>query len=83
MRFKKLVKEKFDFEVANVSDELIDSFVQYIKVKKDDFEWKSNLFDSIIDLDIIGREKSASVNFNDNINKLTTELHSGTSRFKK
>jgi len=83
IELKRLVKDKFNFEETKVTDELIASFIQYIKVKKDGFEWKLNLFDSIIDLDIVGREKSASVNFNDNINKLTTELHSGTGYCKK
>lgn len=44
------------------SDNIIDSFVDKIKVKEDGFEWKLNCLCDIINVDVVGKCNSAQVN---------------------
>jgi len=72
---KQSIVDNLNFNVGEISEEIIESVVESVKVKKDVFEWKLNCLSGIISLGVEGHKSSPVVNlYNDNVK--TTRIES-------
>ena len=54
---KQNIIDNLNYNETKVSDEMLDSFVDKIIVKKDRFEWKFNFMNETIKLEVDGKTK--------------------------
>ena len=78
-KLKNCIKKILNWDDENVSDEIVESFVDKIIVLNEGFVWKLNYINDIIEVDIKGRSNSSSSNLFIN-GKLLPEFDCGTSR---
>ena len=75
---KQCIIDNLNYHENNVSDDIIDNFVEKVIVHKDKFEWKLAYFNDIIDTNINGRQKSSKLDLYVNNILLRSEQGCGT-----
>ena len=75
---KQCIIDNLNYHENNVSDDIIDNFVEKVIVHKDKFEWKLAYFNDIIDTNINGRQKSSKLDLYINNILLRSEQGCGT-----
>jgi len=76
---KQAIIDNLNFNTGEISEEIIESVVEFVKVKKDVFEWKLNYLSSIISIGVDGRKSNPVVNLYNNNSSLTRIEGSSTS----
>ena len=71
--------DNLDFDGKIISEEIIESIVEHIKVKNDVFEWKLNYLSGIINVGVKGRQSNSVVNLYSETDKMTLVQNNNTS----
>lgn len=80
---KQCIIDNLNYHENNVSDDIIDNFVEKVIVHKDKFEWKLAYLNDIIVMNINGRQKSSKLDLYVNNILLRSEQGCGPSGSKK
>ncbi len=80
---KQCIIDNLNYHENNVSDDIIDNFVENVIVHKDKFEWKLAYLNDTIDMNINGRQKSSKLDLYVNNILLRSEQGCGTSSNQK
>jgi len=75
---KKCILDNLNFDGELISEEIIESIVENIKVKKDMFEWKLNYLSGIINIRVEGRQSNPVVNLYSVSDKMTLAQDNST-----
>jgi len=76
---KQCILDNLDFSGEIISEEIVESIVEYIKVKNDGFEWKLNYLSGIISVGVEGRQSNPVVNLYNETEKKTLVQNNNTS----